>query len=118
MRADPRPGAGPRTPAAKPDSGLALEPGATGPGLREWLDDASLVPAPVAVFDTRMHAPLGLSGSAGRRIARQLKRGGYDVVDRPRGFFVTKQNRLIDGELPRAREWGAQLARRASVRAA
>src|SRR5437763_12983279 len=40
--------------AAKPDSGLTLEPRATGPGLREWLEHMSCLPTRVAIFDTRM----------------------------------------------------------------
>lgn len=98
--------------ARKPDAGLTLEPGAEGTGLREWLDGLkadSTMPRSVC-FDTRMHAPLGLSGSAGRAAARRLGRLGVKV-DRPvRAFYVSRDNRLLDGELARAEAWGRELA--------
>ena len=103
--------------AAAPASGLTLEPGATGPGLREWLADEWLngnderrAHTRVVCFDTRMDAPLGLSGSAGRALARQLRRGGRPVHTAVEGFVVTKQNQLVDGELARAHAWGEHLA--------
>jgi hypothetical protein len=96
--------------AAKPGSDLHLEPGADGPGLREWLEHMPCIPSRVAAFDTRMHAPAGVSGSAARRIARRLRRQGFEPAARPEGFYVTKENRLLDGELARARAWGAGLA--------
>jgi flavodoxin-like protein len=104
--------------AARPASGLTLEPGATGPGLREWLQDewlngtgkSRVAHTRVVCFDTRMHAPLGLSGSAGRALARRLRRAGRPVHTAVEGFVVTKQNQLVDGELARARAWGEHLA--------
>ncbi len=99
--------------AAKPASGLAVEPDATGPGLREWLADSGQsreAHTRVACFDTRMRAPLGLSGSAGRAMARRLRRAGWPVQAAVEGFIVTKQNRLVDGELARAHAWGEHLA--------
>lgn len=95
----------------KPHSGLVLEPDATGPGMREWLAAERRLPGRVAVFDTRMHAPMGLSGSAARRIRAALRRRGVHSVDRMESFFVTRQNTLVDGEQDRARRWGQQLAR-------
>jgi hypothetical protein len=96
--------------AAKPDSGLVLEPAAAGNGVREWLASLRQVPARAAAFDTRMRAPLGLSGSAARAIDKILRRRGALRAARPEPFHVTKQNTLIDGELARARDWGARLA--------
>src|SRR5579864_6144712 len=62
----------------KPGSGLALEPGADiGPGVREWL--ASIGHAQTkaaAAFDTRVKAPVLLTGRASKRIARELSRHG------------------------------------------
>ena len=100
--------------AAKPGSGLVLEPGATGPGLREWLQSPEFAAvsrtAHVTTFDTRMRAPLGLSGAASRAIARRLGRLGISCSSRPQSFYVTKQNQLVDGEAARAEAWGRELA--------
>lgn len=104
--------------AMKPDSGLVLEPDATGPGMREWLAAERRLPARVAVFDTRMHAPMGLSGSAARRIRAALRRRGVHHLDRIESFYVTRHNALVDGEQDRARRWGQQLARSRHSRAA
>ncbi len=89
---------------------LELEPGATGPGLREWLAGKQLPPCPIAAFDTHLHAPLGLSGSATRAIVRGLRRAGAGRGITTASFIVTKQNELRPGELERARAWGASLA--------
>jgi hypothetical protein len=96
--------------AGKPDSGLSMQPGWDGAGLREWLAAIPAHPSCVATFDTRMKAPLGLSGSAARAIARKVRRHGFRLVGRPVGFIVSKQNRLVDGELVRAEAWGRSLA--------
>lgn len=104
--------------AVKPESRLALEPDATGPGMREWLAADCRMPARVAVFDTRMHAPMGLSGSAARRIRAALRRRGVHDLERLESFYVSRHNSLVDGELDRARRWGQQLARPRHSRAA
>jgi hypothetical protein len=96
--------------AAKPGSGLVLEPAAAGNGVREWLATLHEVPPRAAAFDTRLRAPLGLSGSAARAIDRVLRRLGALRAARPEGFHVSKQNTLVDGELARARAWGARMA--------
>jgi hypothetical protein len=99
--------------AAKPGSGLTLEPDATGPGLREWLDANAryLAAVPrIACFDTRMRAPLGLSGSAGRAARRRLRRAGCSSTDGVAAFVVTRRNQLPPLELERARGWGRELA--------
>ena len=99
--------------AARPASGLTLEPGATGPGLREWLQDNREAHEPhtrVVCFDTRMEAPMGLSGSAARAMARRLRGAGRPVRTPVEGFVVTKQNQLVEGELARAHAWGEHLA--------
>jgi hypothetical protein len=101
--------------AAKPASGLSVEDNAAVLGVREWLQslDAQALGSSVVVaaFDTRMKAPLGLSGAASRTIAKRLRRRGVSCVAR-HGFYVTKQNQLIDGEQVRAESWGAELAGR------
>lgn len=92
---------------------VTLEPGAQGPGVREWLDALGEAEPRqrAAAFDTRLPAPL--AGGAARAIGRQLRRHGFRVVDQPSGFVVKGgQGPLRDGELDRARDWGAALAAR------
>jgi hypothetical protein len=94
------------------------EPGAAGPGVREWL--RALPPARpgsrAAAFDTRL--PSRLAGGAARSAARQLRKRGYQLAAQPEGFIVTgSEGPLRDGEADRAREWGAGLAQRASLSA-
>lgn len=80
-------------------------------GVREWL--AALPPLDgtrVAAFDTRVRFPL--PGHAAPAISRQLRHHGGRPVGEPRGFLVLgKEGPLADGELDRARAWGAELAR-------
>ena len=89
-----------------------LEPGAAGPGMREWL--LALPPARpgrrAAAFDTRL--PSRLAGGAARSAARELRKHGYQLAAKAEGFVVTgSEGPLRDGELDRARKWGAGLAR-------
>ena len=86
--------------------------------MREWLAAECRLPDRVAVFDTKMHAPMGLSGSAARRIRAALRRRGVHNLERLESFYVTRHNNLVGGELDRARRWGQQLARRRHSRAA
>lgn len=109
-----------------------LEPGSTGPGLREFLADLpDVVPveadvvdctdprgAPhqvqvplAAAFDTRLARPF--APGAARPIARCLRRHGYRLVLPPEGFLVTEvEGPLRAGELERAELWGEALADR------
>lgn len=101
--------------AAKPGSGLTMEPGAEGPGLREWFAAMGRCSGRAAAFDTRMQAPAGMSGSAARKIAKKLRAHGFEIAAKPEGFYVTKANRVVDGELARARTWGRSLAAHVGV---
>lgn len=90
---------------------VAALPGAdTGPGVREWL--ATLVPSAgtlAAAFDTRVNRPF--PKRAAKAMAKQLTGLGYRLATPPEGFEVTGMTGpLADGELDRARAWGAQLA--------
>lgn len=101
---------------AKDQQSSGLEPGATGPGLREWL--RALPPARLgavaAAFDTRVE--YRLAGGAARPASRLLKRRGFSLAGEPEGFIVTgSQGPLRPGELDRARAWGTALARHAGV---
>jgi hypothetical protein len=85
----------------------------SGPGIREWLADLE-PPArlPVATFDTRVARVRHVPGSAARGAARMLRRRGCVLVARPESFFVVDtMGPLVDGELARAREWGAGVGR-------
>ncbi|MFF0526761.1 flavodoxin family protein [Nocardia amikacinitolerans] len=82
-------------------------------GIREWLDSALPVPegARAAAFGTRAAHPRWLPGSAARGIGRRLRGLGYRLVSEPTDFHVEAMTGpLSDGELARARRWGAQLA--------
>jgi Flavodoxin domain len=95
--------------AAKEDA-AKVEPGATEePGLREWLRDLDATGLRAAAFDTRGDARAALTGSAAKGIARRLRRQGCEVVDRQSFLVADSEGPLEDGELDRAREWGASL---------
>ena len=96
--------------AVKPESGLVLEPSATGPGVREWLARIGDGACGCAAFDTRIDAPAALTGRASKGIAKRLRRCGFDLVAEPESFLVDKHNHLLEGEAERARAWGAALA--------
>jgi hypothetical protein len=81
-------------------------------GLREWLDE---LPAgndtPFAAFDTRVEMLRRLPGSAAKAAAKEARRRGYQQLTRPESFYVEDTpGPLLDGELQRAKVWGAQLA--------
>jgi hypothetical protein len=100
--------------AHKPGSGVELEPGSDGPGLREWLASLGPVRGKAAVFDTRIHMAELVTGAASRSIARQLRRHGIELVVKPESFLVTKANQLEAGEEVRARGWGEHIAEMAA----
>ena len=56
--------------AAKPDSGLSLDPDATGPGVRDLLKRPGSRQVLAAAFDTRLPGAPKSTGQASRRIAR------------------------------------------------
>ena len=95
----------------RPDSTLALEPGAdVGSGVREWLVTAELARIKAAAFDTRIEGPVVLTGRASKGIGRRLSRRGLTLVASPESFLVDKKSHLLPGELERARAWGARVA--------
>lgn len=98
-----------REAAAKPASGLTVEPDALGLGLREWFDSLGHYPAKAAAFDTRMDGPAAFTGRASKRVARLLRAYGFDMAMEPESFPVTKQNQLMPYKSARAREWGTKL---------
>ncbi len=96
--------------AQKPDSDLSIEPGALGPGLRDWFGSLGHHRAKAAAFDTRAAGPAALTGRASKGIARELHRHGFDMAAEPESFIVTKDNHLGVSETARARAWGVRLA--------
>ncbi len=99
--------------AAQEDGGEKVEPGATeGPGLRAWLRD---LPAGdgvrAAAFDTRLDRSRWMTGVAARGIARRLRSRGYELIGTESFLVEDAEGPLADGELDRARAWGAQLAK-------
>jgi hypothetical protein len=92
------------------------EPGAEGPGVRDWFDDLPKAAkrSKAAAFDTR--ADTRMAGGAAHGIARRLRRHRYELVAEPEGFIIEgTEGPLRAGELDRAKAWGADVARQ-SVR--
>ena len=97
--------------AARPDTGLTVQPGAGGAGLREWLYNISPgCGRPAAAFDTRLDDPAVLTGRASTRMVHLLWRRGYQLVTTPASFLVSNRSALLPGEAARARVWGFTLA--------
>ncbi len=75
--------------------------------MRSWL--AALPPGQgrAAAFETRIWwSP----GSAAAKILTGLEKAGYDPIGKSERFIVKdKYGPLRDGELERARQWGAEL---------
>jgi flavodoxin len=91
--------------------------------LVKGMPGGSLRGVPVATFDTRYRYPRLMTGSAAHSVAGKLRAMGCRLVTVPESFFVQEGPRppeggkplaesehLEDGELERARSWGAQLA--------
>lgn len=102
--------------ADKPDSGLTMEPGVGGPGLRDWFATVGpLTGRKAAAFDTRIDMAAMLTGRASKAIAKRMRAHGMDVVVPAESFLVDKQSHLLPGEAERAETWGADLAARLVV---
>jgi len=78
------------------------------PALRVWLEALPGGSGRYAAFETRVRGPFGHATSA---IAERLEHAGYFRAAEPAGFVVKgRYGPLRDGELERARAWGAELA--------
>jgi hypothetical protein len=76
--------------------------------MRSWLEALPAGRAPSAAFETRFRFSPG--GSIGT-ISHEMERAGYHPIAKGKKFLVTgKYGPLKDGELERARQWGAELA--------
>jgi hypothetical protein len=96
--------------AAAKEAGHPVEPGACGPGIRDWFmtlpkaAEGSLG----AAFDTHVDSPV--AGGAANHIASGLRQHGYELVAEPEGFVIEKtEGPLRGGEWNRAKAWGARL---------
>lgn len=83
--------------------------GAT-PAMREWLDGlagSALRGIPAAAFDTRLHWPKLLSGSAAELIAARLRKEGCHLVAKPESFMVQGKENPAPGpdELAHVAAW-------------
>jgi hypothetical protein len=98
--------------AAAKEDGTYVEAGATDePGLRAWLRDLpNRAGARAAAFDTRLDKSPWITGLASRGIARRLGHHDYKVIATESFLVADSEGPLEDGELDRAREWGAALA--------
>ena len=88
-----------------------------GAGIREWLETVRRGGnrTAAAAFDTRIKGPEILWGSASKGAAKHLRSLGMRVVADPESFLVGGPtgplfDRLVDGEVERARAWGEGLA--------
>jgi hypothetical protein len=101
--------------AREPGSGLAMDPDASGPGIRDWLAQAGAGRGLAVAFDTRIGGSPVLTGRASRGISRLLKGHGHRLLTASESFLVSKQGRLLDGEAARAQAWGTMLGEQAQA---
>lgn len=86
-------------------------------GLREWLAEVPLGDRrPAAAFDTRFDKSTVITGSAAKGIAKRLEHRGFRMLVEPESFFVTNENRLVEGEIERAHTWARGLAQHSAAR--
>ena len=92
-----------RTPGKAP-----APPDLSHPAMRTWLEALPPGTGRAAAFDTQVRGPFG---SAAPEIAAALELAGYAPLAKPAAYTVKgKCGPLKDGELERARQWGAELA--------
>lgn len=78
------------------------------PSMRAWLEALPAGHGRSAAFDTQVRGPFGKAAPA---IAEALEQAGHRRLAEPAGFVVAgKFGPLREGELERARAWGAELA--------
>ena len=79
------------------------------PSMRSWIDALTAETAARAAFETRIWwSP----GSAAKSILGKLEAAGYHTAAKPQRFVVKgKYGPLREGELEKAKTWGAELAK-------
>jgi hypothetical protein len=88
-------------------------------GLREWLGHlpSGQHPELIATFDTRVAKVRRLPGSAAKGAAKTARKLGFRELAAAESFYVDDVGGpLLEGELDRARAWGAQLGSDAAAR--
>ena len=84
-----------------------IPPDLSHPSMRSWLDALPRGSGRAAAFETRIRWSPGSAASA---ILRKLESLGYRPVAKAERFIVQgAQGPLRDGELERAKAWGAEL---------
>ncbi len=84
-----------------------VAPDLSQPSMRSWLDALPKGSGRSAVFETRLKISPGRATGA---IARGLEGAGYRPIAKAQRFIVKgKYGPLRDGELERAKAWGADL---------
>jgi len=105
-----------RMPSEKMRENIRVSPGKSSrppdlshPPLRLWLEALPGGRGRGAAFETRVRGPWGNATNA---ISKGLEEKGYRPLGKPSGFIVKgTYGPLRDGEVERARAWGAELAR-------
>jgi hypothetical protein len=99
---------------AAADDAIDLEPDAAGAGVRDWLAELPKRSGVfAAAFDTRIDKPMFLTGSAAKRIEKELRRHHLHTLAEPASFAVEgSEGPLKEGEIDRARAWGHDLVER------
>jgi hypothetical protein len=98
--------------AADATRGLTLEPGAVGPGVREFIASLPVSTASFATFDTRM-MPGWMKSSARKYISNGIEKTGREEIA-AMSFSVDRGTHLREGELSRAVTWAHEFALDAS----
>ena len=90
------------------DTKAPTPPDVSHPLLREWLDALPPGTGSAAAFETRIWwSPRGATGT----IESKLRKAGYTKLTKGERFIVAgSYGPMKDGELERARAWGAELA--------
>jgi hypothetical protein len=87
-----------------------MPPDLSHPSLRSWLASLPAASGRFAAFETRMRGPF--PGSAVKDIGKALSAAGYAELAKPAPFYVAgRYGPLREGEIDRARAWGAELAK-------
>lgn len=93
---------------AKPQPGAPRPADLSQPSMASWLASLPMGSGASTAFETRIWwSP----GSAAKTIAKRLAASGYRQVAEPERFLVIgRYGPVKDGEIERARRWGADLA--------
>jgi hypothetical protein len=99
---------GMRANLARTEAGAPQPPDLAHPSMRSWLAGLPKGHASTAAFETRIWwSPRGATGD----IERGLERAGHVRIAKAEKFVVKdKYGPLREGELERARQWGASLS--------